>query len=160
MLAENISPSTVFEHGTTDRERNAAKAAGAETFIDGLPHGMETQLGRWFADGVELSGGQWQRVALARAFARDASVVVLDEPTSAMDSWAEADWLERFRAVVMGRTALIITHRFTTAMQADVIHVMDKGRIVESGSHSQLLQRGGAYADSWNAQMRAEQGLR
>jgi ATP-binding cassette, subfamily B, bacterial len=77
-----------------------------------------------------------------------------------MDSWAEADWLQRFREVVIGRTALIITHRFTTAMQADIIHVMDKGRIVQSGSHSQLLQRGGAYADSWNAQMRAEQGLR
>jgi len=159
-VAENISPNTVFDSGVTDRERNAAKAAGADAFIDGLPQGMETQLGRWFADGVELSGGQWQRVALARAFARDASVVVLDEPTSAMDSWAEADWLQRFRAVVMGRTALIITHRFTTAMQADIIHVMHKGSIVESGSHSQLLQRGGAYADSWNAQMRAEQGLR
>ena len=159
-VAENISPNAVSDDGVTDRQRNAAEAAGADAFIDGLPHGMETQLGRWFADGVELSGGQWQRVALARAFARDASVVVLDEPTSAMDSWAEADWLERFRAVVMGRTALIITHRFTTAMQADIIHVMDKGRIVESGSHSQLLQRGGAYADSWNAQMRAEQGLR
>ncbi len=159
-VAENISPNTVFEHGTTDRERMASKAAGADAFIDGLPHGMDTQLGRWFADGVELSGGQWQRVALARAFARDASVVVLDEPTSAMDSWAEADWLQRFRTVVTGRTALIITHRFTTAMQADIIHVMDKGRIVESGSHSQLLQQGGAYADSWNSQMRAEQGLR
>ena len=159
-VAENISPNIVSDDAASDRELNAAKAAGADLIIDALPHGMQTQLGRWFADGVELSGGQWQRVALARAFARDASLVVLDEPTSAMDSWAEADWLQRFRAVVTGRTALIITHRFTTAMQADIIHVMDKGRIVESGSHSQLLQQGGAYADSWNAQMRAEQGLR
>lgn len=159
-VAENISPNTASKTGATDRDHEAATAAGANAFIRSLPKGMETQLGRWFADGVELSGGQWQRVALARAFARDSSVVVLDEPTSAMDSWAESEWLQRFRTVVRGRTALIITHRFTTAMQADVIHVMDKGRIVESGSHSQLLQQGGAYADSWNAQMRAEQGLR
>ena len=158
-VAENISPNTVLECGATDRERNAAKAAGADTFIHDLPHGMETQLGRWFSDGVELSGGQWQRVALARAFAREASVIVLDEPTSAMDSWAEADWLQRLRTVVQGRTAIIITHRFTTAMQADVIHVMNNGKIIESGSHSELLHKGGSYATSWNAQMRAERNV-
>ena len=158
-VAENISPNAVFECGGTDRERNAANAAGADSFIQGLPHGIETQLGRWFADGVELSGGQWQRVALARAFARDASVVVLDEPTSAMDSWAETEWLNRFRNVMNGRTALIITHRFTTAMQADVIHVIDAGRIIESGSHSELLECDGKYAQSWKAQMHAERDL-
>jgi ATP-binding cassette subfamily B protein len=79
--------------------------------------------------------------------------VVLDEPTSAMDSWAEADWLARFRALVAGRTAIVITHRFTTARHADVIHVMDRGRIVESGSHEQLLALGGRYAQSWRAQL-------
>ena len=99
--------------------------------------------------------GEWQRVALARAFLRQASLIILDEPTSAMDSWAEADWLSRFRELVAGRTALIVTHRFTTAMQADVIHVMSEGRIVESGNHAQLMTLGGSYAQSWRQQVRA-----
>jgi ATP-binding cassette, subfamily B, bacterial len=105
---------------------------------------------------MELSIGEWQRVALARAFLRRAPIIVLDEPTSAMDSWAEADWMSRFRALADGRTAIIITHRFTTAMQADVIHVLDDGRIIESGNHQELLARGGRYAQSWAAQMRNE----
>ena len=158
-VAENILPRGVTNAGDTARAQQAAAAAGADDFINLLPSHFETQLGRWFGDGVELSGGQWQRIALARAFARDASVVVLDEPTSAMDSWAETEWLNRFRDVMTGRTALIITHRFTTAMQADVIHVMDEGRIIESGSHSDLLKRDGAYAQSWKAQMQAERDI-
>jgi len=99
-----------------------------------------------------LSGGEWQRLALARAFLRQAQIVVLDEPTSFMDSWAENEWLGRFRTLVHGRTALIITHRFTTAMQADIIHVMDGGRIIESGTHAELLNMGGKYAASWTEQ--------
>jgi ATP-binding cassette subfamily B protein len=110
-------------------------------------------LGKWFAEGTELSVGEWQRIALARAFLRRAPVVLLDEPTSAMDSWAETDWLKRFRALAEGRTAIIVTHRFTTAMHADVIHVMQDGRIVESGTHGDLLTREGLYARSWHAQM-------
>jgi ATP-binding cassette subfamily B protein len=110
-------------------------------------------LGKWFG-GAELSGGEWQRLALARAFLRQAEMIILDEPTSSMDSWAEADWLSRFRKLVAGRTALIITHRFTTAMQADIIHVMDRGKIIESGDHDQLLAAGGRYATSWTRQMR------
>jgi ATP-binding cassette subfamily B protein len=96
--------------------------------------------------------GEWQRVALARAFFRKTPIILLDEPTSAMDPWAEADWLERFSCLAHGRTAVIITHRFTTAMYADVIYVMAGGRIVESGSHSQLLARGGDYARCWKQQ--------
>jgi ATP-binding cassette subfamily B protein len=91
---------------------------------------------------------------LARAFFRRASLVILDEPTSAMDSWAEQEWLSRFRSLTAGCTGLMITHRFTTAMHADVIHVMDNGRVVESGTHQQLVELGGAYARSWAAQMR------
>jgi len=132
----------------------AARGAGAHEVIARLPRGYDTLLGKWFADGTELSGGEWQRIALARAFLRRAQLVVLDEPTSFMDSWAEAEWLDRFRALVHGRTALIITHRFTTAMRADVIHVMHNGRIVESGRHDDLLARSGLYAQSWAAQMR------
>jgi len=96
-----------------------------------------------------------QRIALARAFVRQAQIIVLDEPTSAMDSWAEADWLERFRTLTNGRTAMIITHRFTLAMRADMIHTMRNGQIVESGSHEQLLATGGLYAQSWIAQMQS-----
>ena len=131
----------------------AAKAAGADGPIARLPHGYDTLLGTWFEGGADLSVGEWQRIALARAFLRQAPFVVLDEPTSAMDAWAEADWLARFRALVAGRTAIIITHRFTTARFADVIHVMDEGHIVESGSHEELLALGGRYAHSWQQQM-------
>jgi ATP-binding cassette subfamily B protein len=88
---------------------------------------------------------------------RQAPILVLDEPTSAMDPWAEADWLGRFRSLSAGRTALLITHRFTTAMRADVVHVMNDGRIVESGDHEQLLERGGLYAESWEEQMQRQQ---
>ncbi|MBM3861864.1 MAG: ABC transporter ATP-binding protein [Verrucomicrobia bacterium] len=144
-VAQNIS----FE--TADVEA-AAVAAGADGIAQRLGYGQ--LLGKWFEGGVELSAGEWQRLALARAFARNAPLVLLDEATSAMDSWAEAEWLRRLRAVAAGRTVVIISHRFTTAMQADVIHVMEQGRIVESGTHAQLVKRGGQYAQSWEAQSR------
>jgi ATP-binding cassette subfamily B protein len=131
----------------------AARDSGALGPIERLPGGFEALLGKWFG-GAELSGGEWQRVALARAFFRRASLVILDEPTSSMDSWAEQDWLGRFRVLTEGKTALMITHRFTTAMHADIIHVLDKGRVVESGTHAQLVAQGGDYASSWAAQMR------
>ncbi|HSL53817.1 MAG TPA: ABC transporter ATP-binding protein [Pyrinomonadaceae bacterium] len=138
----------------TDAEINAAiRAAGAEEIISRLPDKERTLLGRWFAGGTELSVGEWQRIALARAFLRRAPIIILDEPTSALDPWAEADWLERFRQLAFGRTSIIITHRFTTAMHADVIHVMDRGRIVESGSHPRLIEQNGLYAQSWSRQM-------
>ena len=126
----------------------AARAAGAEQPIGRLPQGYETLLGKWFG-GAELSVGEWQRLALARAFLRRSTLLILDEPTSAMDSWAEADWLKRFRALAAGRTAIVITHRFTTALHADVIHLMGQGRILESGTHAELVALGGRYAQSW-----------
>ncbi len=122
----------------------AARAAGADEVVGRLPRGYGSLLGRMFAEGTELSTGEWQRLALARAFLRRAPLIVLDEPTSAMDPWAEADWLKRFRALAEGRTALIITHRFTTAMFADVIHVMEGGRIAESGQPRGTAGAGGA----------------
>ncbi len=152
---ENIALADSNRRATPAEIEAAAQRAGADDVIGRLPEGYDTHLGKWFADGAELSGGEWQRVALARAFLRAAPLVLLDEPTSAMDSWAEAAWLDRFGTLVRGRTAVIITHRFTTAMHADVIHLMDGGQIVESGTHDELLHLGGAYAQSWHAQYRA-----
>ena len=134
----------------------AAKAGSAAEIIDKLPQGYATVLGRWFGY-TELSVGEWQRIALARAFVRQADLIILDEPTSAMDSWTENAWMARFRELVAGRTALMITHRFTTAMQADIIHVMVAGQIVESGNHAELLAYNGRYAQSWRQQMHQAQ---
>jgi len=118
--AENIALGALRARPDSADIEAAARGAGAHEVITRLPKGYDNLLGKWFADGAELSVGEWQRVALARAFVRQAPIVVLDEPTSFMDSWAEIDWLKRFRTLVSGRTAIIITHRFTTAMRADV----------------------------------------
>jgi ATP-binding cassette subfamily B protein len=150
---ENIAFGDINGLSDQARVREAADDAGAREPIERLQEGFETMLGKWFGN-TELSGGEWQRIALARAFFRSAPLVILDEPTSAMDSWAEQDWLSRFRTLTTGRTALMITHRFTTAMHADIIHVLDKGRVVESGTHAELVALGGAYAVSWASQMR------
>jgi ATP-binding cassette subfamily B protein len=133
----------------------AARAAGASDIVSRLPKGYDTLLGRHFADGAELSAGQWQRFALARAFFRRAPIIVLDEPTSFMDSWAEADWLDRFQVLAHGRTAMLITHRFTTARRAHLIFVIRDGQVIEHGSHAELVELRGFYADSWQAQVRA-----
>ncbi len=150
---ENIAMGDLTAVEDQDRIHCAAVAAGAAGPIERLPHGYDTVLGKWFG-GAELSVGEWQRVALARAFLRRSPIIALDEPTSAMDSWAEADWLSRFRELTDGHTAIMITHRFTTAMHADMIHVMENGRITESGTHEQLVASGGHYAESWLIQMR------
>ncbi len=153
-VAENIAMGDLLASPKDRDIRAAAEAAGADTPIDRLPKGYETVLGKQFG-GTELSVGEWQRLALARAFLRQAPILVLDEPTSAMDSWAETAWLERFGKLSEGRTVLMVTHRFTTAMHADVIYVMDQGRMVESGTHEDLLAQGGRYAQSWMKQMQA-----
>ena len=132
----------------------AAEAAGADQPVSRLPQGYDSVLGKWFQGGADLSVGEWQRIALARAFLRKAPIIILDEPTSAMDPWAETDWLARFRKLAAGRTAILITHRFTTAAFADKIYVMDEGKIVESGNHQELLNSNGRYAASWKEQMR------
>jgi ATP-binding cassette subfamily B protein len=152
--AENIALGDLFSQPDRLDVERAARAAGAHEVISRLPHGYDTLLGKWFADGEELSAGEWQRLALARAYLRRAPILILDEPTSFMDSWAEADWFERLRELASGRTVLMITHRFTIAMRADIIHVMQSGRVIESGNHEQLLAQEGLYARSWADQMR------
>jgi ATP-binding cassette subfamily B protein len=152
-VRRNIALGTPDGEGDLAAMELAARSAGAHEMIASLPKGYETLLGKWFADGTELSAGEWQRVVMARAYFRRSQLLILDEPTSMMDSWSEADWFERFRSLAQGRTAVIITHRFTIAMRADVIHVMEHGQVVESGSHRELLARGGLYARSWKAQV-------
>jgi len=128
---------------------DAARASGADQVIANLRLGPETLLGSWFSGGTQISVGEWQRLALGRAFLRRAPIMILDEPTSAMDPWAEAEWLEHFSGLASGRTVLMITHRLTTARAADHIHVMNQGRVIESGSHEELLAVQGLYAGSW-----------
>lgn len=151
---QNIAFGNVDGENSANEITTAAQEAGADEIIERLPKKYGQILGNRFKEGTELSVGEWQRVALARAFLRDAPLVLLDEPTSAMDSWAETEWLKRFLRKSTNHTVVIITHRFTTAKQADLIYVMEKGEIVESGSHDELLASDGLYAESWHAQMK------
>jgi ATP-binding cassette, subfamily B, bacterial len=127
--------------------RRAVERGGAQAVVAELPKGLDTQLGRWFVDGVELSGGQWQKIALARAFMREeADILILDEPTAALDAEAEKAVFDRFRTLSRERTSLLISHRFPTVRMADRIVVIEQGQIVEQGSHDELVQAGGRYA--------------
>jgi len=150
-----VAERTVADRPDTIRPaiERAGEGAGAREVVERLPRGYDTLLGKWFVEGTELSVGEWKRIALARTFFRQAPVFLLDEPTSSMDSWAEAEWMDRFSKQTQGQTGVIITHRFTTAMRADIIHVMQNGLIVESGSHEELLDREGEYARSWRRQV-------
>jgi ATP-binding cassette subfamily B protein len=130
----------------------AAEQAGADADISALPEGYETLLGPAFIDGTDLSTGQWQRVALARAFFRDAPVVILDEPTAALDAKAEHELFTRIRELFAGRSVLLISHRFSTVRSADRIYVLREGSVVESGTHSELLALRGTYAELFTLQ--------
>lgn len=152
-VRENIALGNLAAAEDVIRIQEAAKSAGADQTINRLPRGYDSLLGRFFPGGVELSSGEWQRIALARALMRHAQIVLLDEPTSSMDSWAEADWYERLRTHARGRTVVLATHRLAIAMRADLIHVMKNGQIVESGTHEELLAFGGRYAQSWRKQV-------
>jgi ATP-binding cassette subfamily B protein len=151
-VSDNIAVGSCDQLPSAAAIRVASEGAGAADIIHGLPDGYSTLLGKSFSSGHDLSVGEWQRIALARAVLRESGILILDEPTSAMDSWAEAAWLANFRKAAQGQTPLVITHGFTTAMHADIIHVMSEGRIVESGSPTELLSKRGRYAQSWSAQ--------
>ncbi len=147
LVGENIGAGDVEAFDDEDRWRVAAKKGLADALIEELPDGYRTQLGKWFENGRELSGGQWQKIALARAFMREgADLLVLDEPTASMDAEAEMRIFERFRALAEDRMAVIISHRFSTVRMADTIAVLHDGAIVERGSHEELLAEGGRYA--------------
>jgi ATP-binding cassette, subfamily B, bacterial len=133
---------------------SAARRSGAHDVIERLPQKYDTMLGKLFQGGEELSIGQWQKVALARAFLRDSQVIVLDEPTSAMDPKAEYEVFKRFRELIEDQAAILVTHRLSTVKMADRIYVMDKGRIVESGCHDELIDKQGLYANLFETQAR------
>ncbi len=144
--AENIGlgqPSKVEDRPAIEL---AADAGGARTVIEALPRQFDTMLGGWFEKGHELSGGQWQKLAIARAFMRDAEILILDEPTASIDAEAEVALFERFRALAKDRTAIIISHRFSTVRMADRIAVLEGGKLTELGSHRELVDMGGRYA--------------
>lgn len=155
-LRDNIGLGHHPELSNQDRVERAAERGGAKPIAGELAQGYDTQLGRWFKDGAELSGGQWQKVALSRAFMREeADILILDEPTAALDAEAEAALFERFRRLTEGRTSILISHRFPTVKMANEIVVLERGRIVEQGTHADLVARGGRYARLYELQARA-----
>ncbi|HEY5540806.1 MAG TPA: ABC transporter ATP-binding protein, partial [Coriobacteriia bacterium] len=155
---ENIRVGNVALSPADPAIEAAARDAGVHETIMALPSGYDTELGKWFDEGEELSHGEWQKVALARAFVRDAQILVFDEPTSALDPEAEARVFERIRELARDRAVVLISHRFSTVRGADRIYILDRGRIIESGTHDELVALNGRYAKMYEVQARAYQG--
>jgi ATP-binding cassette subfamily B protein len=150
---DNVGLGSVTHLEDDARIARASDEGGAAEVIAALPLGLETSLGHWFKDGMELSGGQWQKIALSRAFMRtEADILVLDEPTASLDADSEHHVFERFRALARGRTTIVISHRFPTVRMADRIVVLNRGRIVEQGTHDELVAAGGRYAHMFELQ--------
>lgn len=158
LLRENVGVGSVEHLGEDQRILRAIDRGGADAVVERLPQGLDTQLGRWFANGAELSGGQWQKIALARAFMREeADILVLDEPTAALDPEAEHAVFQRFRTLAEGRTTIVISHRFPTVRMADRIVVIERGTIIEQGTHAELLAQAGRYAELFTLQAQGYQ---
>ncbi|MCL4466692.1 MAG: ATP-binding cassette domain-containing protein, partial [Chloroflexi bacterium] len=152
---ENIGVGDCERIGDPLRVCRAAMRSGIDDVIRNLPHGYQTVLSRWLAKGevgVDLSGGEWQKIALARMLARDADLLIMDEPTAALDSQAEQEMYDHFISVIRGHTTVLISHRFSTVRMADIIAVIESGRVTEYGSHSQLASSQGVYARLYNLQ--------
>lgn len=151
-FSQNIAAGNINEKTNEELIQRSARQSLADELAQKLPGGYDQMLGKRFAEGVELSGGEWQKVAIARAYMRQAQLIILDEPTSALDARAEAQVFERFTELTQGKMAVLISHRFSTVRMADRIMVLDKGEIAEIGSHEQLLAKGGRYAELFQLQ--------
>jgi ATP-binding cassette subfamily B protein len=151
-FSQNIAVGNITEIDNKELIKKAAEESLADMLAAKLPHQYEQWLGRKFNDGIELSGGEWQKVALARAYMKDAQVLILDEPTAALDARAEYEVFQRFAELTKGKSAVLISHRFSTARLADRILVLDKGALLEMGTHEQLLLKNGRYAELFNLQ--------
>jgi len=151
-VRENVGFGRIEALDDQDRIERSVAEADAAPIIAGLPQGYDTLLGRWFADGQELSIGQWQKVALARAFMRDADLLILDEPTASLDVRAEYEVFRAFDELTAGKMAVLISHRFSTVRMADRIVVIEGGRVIEDGGHDELLLKGGRYAELFDLQ--------
>jgi ATP-binding cassette subfamily B protein len=149
---DNIAVGRVEEIDNLELLQTAARKSMADSTLARLPQRYEQMLGRRFDQGVDLSGGEWQKVALARAYLRNAQLLILDEPTAALDARSEFEVFRRFSELTAGKTALLISHRFSTVRMADRIVVLDNGRIIEDGSHDQLASLGGRYAEMFEMQ--------
>ena len=150
--AENIAVGSIDELDNQNLLRRAAIKSLAHEVVERLPRGYEQKLGRRFETGVDLSTGEWQKLALARAYLRDAQLLILDEPTASLDARSEFEVFRRFAELAAGKTALFISHRFSTVRMADRIVVLENGRITEEGSHKELANLGGHYAEMFEMQ--------
>jgi ATP-binding cassette subfamily B protein len=156
-VSDNIAVGNIQQKENTALIISAAEQSLASELVSRLPDGYEQMLGKKFQDGVELSGGEWQKVALARAYMRQAQVLILDEPTSALDARAEYEVFQRFADLTKGKTAVLISHRFSTVRMADRILVLQRGELVESGTHDALIHMQGMYAELFELQAKGYQ---
>jgi len=156
--AENIGLGDLPQIDDRQAIVHASQEGGGDELIAGLPAGYDTALGKWFDAGVNLSGGEWQKVALAGAFMREAPILLLDEPTAALDAQAEYALFERLKSLTSGKTAVYISHRFSTVRRADRILFLEHGRLVEEGTHEELMRLDGRYARLFRMQAAAYTG--
>jgi ATP-binding cassette subfamily B protein len=156
-VADNIAVGNIRQRNNQPMIVSSAEQSLASLLVERLPGGYEQMLGKRFQEGVELSGGEWQKVALARAYMRQAQVLILDEPTSSLDARAEYEVFQRFAALTEGRTAVLISHRFSTVRMADRILVLQQGELIEAGTHAELIERNGKYAELFTLQAKGYQ---
>jgi ATP-binding cassette subfamily B protein len=151
-FAQNIAIGNIGQKDNRELIKSAAEKSLADVLAEKLPNKYDQPLGRRFNEGTELSGGEWQKIALARAYMKDAQLLILDEPTAALDARAEYIVFQRFAELTRGKSAVLISHRFSTVRMADRILVLDKGELIEIGSHEALLQENGRYAELFQLQ--------
>jgi ATP-binding cassette subfamily B protein len=151
-VSQNIAVGNINEAGNADLIKTSSVQSMAHPLIERLPNKYDQMLGRRFNNGIDLSGGEWQKIALARAYMKDAQLLILDEPTAALDARAEYEVFQRFAELTKGKSAVLISHRFSTVRMADRILVLEKGQLVEIGSHEELLEKEGRYAELFSLQ--------